>query len=159
MKKIIFLLLAFLAFATHAEAALYGTAGCGLGSVIFGSGDTPGVQTFAVTTNASSGTQLFGITSGTSNCVPHKKAADKKAVREWMPEFLEANLPQFQEDVARGSGETINSIAQLSGCQSQELGHQLQSAYQEIFADTDVNHVTEVFLTVISRSQVCPSTI
>src|SRR5262245_22752963 len=45
----------------------YGAAGCGLGSVFFGS--KPGfIQVLAATTNGTSGNQTFGITSGTSNC-------------------------------------------------------------------------------------------
>ena len=46
----------------------YGIAGCGLGSVLFGT--SGGV--FAYTTNSSSGNQVFGITSGTSNCLPDR---------------------------------------------------------------------------------------
>ncbi len=55
------------ALALSAHAAPYGEAGCGLGSMIFG--DSPGfVQVLAATTNGCSGSQTFGITTGTSNC-------------------------------------------------------------------------------------------
>ena len=44
----------------------YGTAGCGLGSLVFG--DQPGIiQIVAATLNGIGG-QTFAITSGTSNC-------------------------------------------------------------------------------------------
>ena len=45
----------------------YGPAGCGLGSIVMGS--KPGfMQVFAASTNGCSGSQTFGITTGTSNC-------------------------------------------------------------------------------------------
>ncbi len=47
----------------------YGMAGCGLGSLAFGD-DNGKIQIIAATTNGTSGTQTFGITSGTSNCNP-----------------------------------------------------------------------------------------
>src|SRR3954464_7446787 len=62
--------------AAHADAdvtvsgtkSTYGTAGCGLGSLVFG--DQKGaIQILAATTNTTFGTQTFGITTGTSNCV------------------------------------------------------------------------------------------
>src|SRR3954469_2639303 len=49
--------------------AWYGMAGCGLGSLIFGPVNSPGAQILAATTNSTFGSQTFGITSGTSNCV------------------------------------------------------------------------------------------
>src|SRR3569832_2714255 len=45
----------------------YGSAGCGLGSIVFGS--QPGfIQILAATTNGTFASQTFGITSGTSDC-------------------------------------------------------------------------------------------
>src|SRR5215813_15499169 len=52
--------------AAHGKST-YGTAGCGLGSMVFG--DQKGaIQILAGTTNWLFGTQTFGITTGTSNC-------------------------------------------------------------------------------------------
>src|SRR5512137_902647 len=52
----------------------YGAAGCGLGSMAFNK--QPGIfQILAATTNSLTGTQTFGITSGTSNCGPSMFAA------------------------------------------------------------------------------------
>ena len=48
-------------------SAQYGMAGCGLGSVVIS--DDGFLQVFAATTNGTSYSQSFGITSGTSNCV------------------------------------------------------------------------------------------
>jgi len=55
--------------AGSAHAQPYGMAGCGLGSIAFGNDQTMFKQVLAATTNGTFGTQTFGITSGTSNCV------------------------------------------------------------------------------------------
>ena len=68
MRKLV--VIAGLCFATGAMAAdKYGTAGCGLGSLVFGN-QKGIVQIFAATTNGLFGSQTFGITTGTSNVEP-----------------------------------------------------------------------------------------
>ena len=73
--RLVIAALVLAAAAAHADAdvtvsgtkSTYGTAGCGLGSMIFG--DQKGaIQILAATTNSIFGTQTFGITTGTSNC-------------------------------------------------------------------------------------------
>jgi len=115
----------------------YGQAGCGLGSVLFGS--KPGfVQVFAATTNYSLGTQIFGITSGTSNCGATSGAIAAKS-------FIESNRTAFAKDVSRGSGETIANLTTLGGCADrQRVGEHLQRNFKTIFpgttaSDTDVS--------------------
>jgi hypothetical protein len=116
----------------------YGTAGCGLGSILFepSSGFT---QVFAATTNTSFGTQTFGITSGTSNC--GRAAAGTGAARE----FVEANRVALAKDIARGTGETISGLTRLGGCRNAALvGASLQRQFEVIFpnaaqSDRDVS--------------------
>jgi hypothetical protein len=113
-----------------AQARAYGSAGCGLGSLIFEPG-TGFTQVFAATTNGSFGTQTFGITSGTSNCDGSSGgSASAKA-------FVETNRVALAKDIARGSGETIDSLTQLAGCQSspRAVGSSLQRRFDQIFAD------------------------
>jgi hypothetical protein len=105
----------------------YGPAGCGLGSILFdpGSGFT---QVIAATTNASFGTQTFGITSGTSNCSAPDRGTD--AARA----FIEANRPALARDAARGGGETITSLVQIAACgDAARVGAHLQRRFSEIF--------------------------
>jgi hypothetical protein len=105
----------------------YGPAGCGLGSILFdpGSGFT---QVLAATTNASFGTQTFGITSGTSNCGASKRGAG--AARA----FVEANRPALARDIARGGGETISSLTQIAACaDAAQVGAHLQRRFADIF--------------------------
>jgi len=113
--------------------AKYGTAGCGLGSIVFGS--KPGfMQVFAATTNGT-GFQTFAITSGTSNC--DSSAGGGMAARK----FVESNREAFAKDVSRGSGETIQTLASMGGCSdSTAVGVSLQKNFKRIFPSAAVTN-------------------
>ncbi len=105
----------------------YGMAGCGLGSVVFGSQDGI-VQIFAATTNGTLGNQTFGITFGTSNCV--NSGGGMASTRS----FVETNREVLAKDISRGSGETIATLTTLAGCSnSGAVGQTLQSNFSSIF--------------------------
>jgi hypothetical protein len=105
----------------------YGPAGCGLGSILF-EPDSGFTQVLAATTNASFGTQTFGITSGTSNCSSAKRGTG--AARA----FIEANRPALARDIARGSGETISSLTQVAACSdAARVGTHLQRRFATLF--------------------------
>ncbi|GAB4560832.1 MAG: hypothetical protein Tsb0020_07820 [Haliangiales bacterium] len=108
----------------------YGAAGCGLGSIIFGS--QPGfVQVLAATTNGSFGSQTFGITFGTSNC----SASGEGMIST--RSFVESNREVLAKDIARGSGETIATLTTLAGCaDSGQVGVTLQQRFGDIFPST-----------------------
>ncbi len=116
--------------ASAAESAIrgtgaYGTAGCGLGSMIFGNQAGP-VQILAATTNGILGSQTFGITSGTSNCGPGLIAQGTR-------NFVEANREALAKDMSRGQGETIGALSFMAGCASPaDVGAALQSSYGTI---------------------------
>jgi hypothetical protein len=112
----------------------YGTAGCGLGSIVFG--DKPGlVQVLAATTNGTSWTQTFGISSGTSNCDENADGSPRTAAL-----FITANREAVEKDIARGSGETVVSLSQIMGCKdSAAYGRNLQSQYATIFPSAQVS--------------------
>ena len=118
--------------ASVASAAPYGTAGCGLGSIVFG--DDPGiVQIFAATTNGTFATQTFGITTGTSNCVDQGRSAsvDQEA-------FVKMNYASLMRDAASGKGEYLSAFATLLGCEEPahaELFKVTQAKHQAIFTD------------------------
>ena len=65
MKKIISLIAAI-----GLTTSMYANdnTGCGLGSLVIKDQSTVMLQVLAATTNGTSGSQTFGITSGTSNC-------------------------------------------------------------------------------------------
>jgi hypothetical protein len=111
----------------NVSAAPYGTAGCGLGSMVFG--DQPGiVQIFAATTNGIFGSQTFGITTGTSNC------QDSLTRRASVKVFIETNKEALAKDISRGQGETLKNLATLAGCSDAPLASAtLQKNFNQIF--------------------------
>lgn len=119
--------MAVMSVASVALADGYGTAGCGLGSIVFG--DKPGIiQVLAATTNGTFGTQTFGITSGTSNCSSAEPSAESAKA------FVETNREALAKDVARGQGETISSLSTLAGCSdASAVGATLQQSFSAIF--------------------------
>lgn len=106
--------------------AKYGAAGCGLGSIVFGT--KPGIiQIFAATTNGTFGSQTFGITTGTSNCETAPGVAGAKV-------FIEGNREALAKDISRGQGETLKNLASLAGCaDSRAVGAALQKNFTVIF--------------------------
>ncbi len=103
----------------------YGTAGCGLGSMIFGN-QQGAIQIFAATTNGTFASQTFGITTGTSNCGP-------SLVAQGTRNFVNANREALAKDMSRGQGETIGALTWLTGCRdSSAVGAKLQSSYGTI---------------------------
>lgn len=129
MKKNILILAAFTLVGV-ASAKPYGTAGCGLGNLWFDK-DT---QILAATTNASSYNQMFGISSGTSNC-----NEDGKHASQQIPLFVEANKVALANDIARGNGEAVTTLAKVMGCsESTVVGEKLQSNFGSIFPNERV---------------------
>jgi len=140
MKKIIVaaVIAVSLMFAVSGYAAeeVYGAAGCGLGSMIFG--NEPGmIQTFAATTNGTSANQLFGITTGTSNCEKQPKFASSKKLNE----FVQANMDNLAKDIAMGHGESLSTLAELMGISADSkpvFYSKLQSNFSNIFTSEKV---------------------
>jgi len=111
------LILSAIAIAPTRSFAL-GDAGCGLGSMIF-TKNAKLSQSLAMTTNVSTYTQLFGITSGTSNCSSKGLAQnDQEALF-----YAEANFQNLKVEMARGQGESLAAFAQLMGCTDQVTTH------------------------------------
>lgn len=112
--------------------------GCGLGSTVWKGQQGTLPQILAVTTNGTSANQTFGITSGTLGCDPNGKitgGTGKVLV------FLENNVDQFAFDVAKGNGETINTIASIAGKDSATTAKILKDNFDLLFADKDLNVV------------------
>lgn len=108
----------------------YGSAGCGLGAMVFGDKGGP-LQIIAATLNGTAGSQTFGMTSGTSNCGPSVfSSAEAKA-------FIENNSVALENDVVRGQGETLSTLAQVMKCDASVLGTTLKNNYKAIYSTTD----------------------
>lgn len=142
--KFLIVTLATLGFVASANAAsgglkgtgVYGAAGCGLGSMVFGN-EEGAMQVIAATLNGT-GVQTFGITSGTSNC--GKGLLAKAEVNS----FIQSNSIALENDIARGQGETLSTLNNMLGCDA-KFSNTLQKNYKKIYApnvDASVQIVT-----------------
>ena len=136
----------------HGAFAL-GSAGCGLGSVVF----TENVwwkQVLAATTNGTSGSQTFGITSGTSNCAPGLFAI----LRQKQQDYVAANFTSLQREGAQVRGDTIKGLAAVLGCSQQSyniLGAATQQNYTQVFSGRKpAEFVTEEIRRVVLENKV-----
>lgn len=124
---------ALMLFSVSSFAAQYGSAGCGLGSMVFEKDNTWWKQVFAHTLNASF-SQSFAITLGTMNCdspTPGKIAQ--------VEAYIEANKMALANDIAKGNGETISGLSKVYGCNdTAAFGKALQTNYKTIYPSSDV---------------------
>ncbi|OQW46424.1 MAG: hypothetical protein A4S09_05490 [Proteobacteria bacterium SG_bin7] len=146
MKKLIFVA-ALVSFSNFANAKI-GTAGCGLGNIVFGS--KPGlIQVVAATLNLT-GFQTIGMTAGTSNCGDGIMSAQ-------LDNYVEVNQIALANDVSRGNGETIDGLAKLLGCQNgSSVNQTLKQNYEVIFPNTEVKpkQVSRTIREVLKNSSV-----
>lgn len=122
-------LLAILAIGLFSTAAMANDAGCGLGSLII-TKNTKVMQVLAATTNATFGSQTFGITFGTSNCSANGIVQNDKQIQY----FVEVNQAELTREMAQGSGEKLSTLAALNGCASQNQISAFSAKAQSNFA-------------------------
>ncbi len=134
-----------------------GSAGCGLGSVVF-KGNEWWKQLFAATTNGSTLSQSFGITSGTSNCAPGIIGQIQK-----QKDFVAANLSSLQREAAQGNGDSMNGLASVLGCSASDYGSfgmYTQSHYAQVFNANTSDTILDNIKMEVQRnkllSQACP---
>ncbi len=84
---------------------------CGWGAKVFDGQSGVFPQVLATTTNGTSGNQTFGITFGTSGCTQDGmvKSNYKTAM------FIDGNKDKLAQDMSKGNGETLVSLAKLIG--------------------------------------------
>jgi len=125
----------------------YGSAGCGLGSVVIKPSEHF-TQIFAATTNGLFGNQTFGITSGTSNCDGPARPAQAAA------RYVTANRSALAVAAARGRGEALDALATIAECRHPgKLGSVLQRNFGRIFPDASASdqRVTRAMFDVMRR--------
>jgi len=153
MKKVLILAVVSM-MSTSAFAAKYGSAGCGLGSMIFEGDQTWWKQVLAATTNLT-GMQTIAITLGTSNC--DSPAPLKIGQAE---AFIEANKIALANDIARGNGETIVGLSKVYGCSNSiEFGQALKANYAAIFPkanmrSSDITHTIHTVASTTCNTQI-----
>ena len=125
--------------AAFAAGSSQNNTGCGLGSMLLGdaSKDSILLQACAATTNGTFGNQTFGITSGTSDC----KQPSKFVNNERLKEFVVANIDSLAKDIAKGQGESLDTVAELMNIPSEKRAMvyaQLQVNFSNIFTSERV---------------------
>jgi hypothetical protein len=141
MKKVFFAvaLTLVLSGAAYAAGQAHTNTGCGLGTLLWenNADNSTLFQAFQATTNGTSGSQTFGISSGTSNCQqPSKFVQNEKLIT-----FVQANLDNLAKDIAMGKGETLDTFAELLGvapAQSVAFNSKLQANFSKIFTSDRV---------------------
>lgn len=113
--------------------------GCGLGTLLWKNNADESIlsQTLQATTNASTYTQLFGITSGTSECDQPANIAKNDRLNE----FVVANMDNLAKDIAMGGGETLDTFAELLQIPVEkraEFYGKLQANFAKVFTSEDV---------------------
>lgn len=135
MKKIII----GAALVVAASSSLASPAGCGLGTaVVFPNASSWQEHVMAATTNASSGNQTFGMTSGTLGC----EAAGGPLMQAQI--FMDKNMEQLASDAARGQGESLDALSSLIGVSAadkSEFSKTLQANFDVIFVNTSSTSV------------------
>lgn len=142
LNKIVF----FAAVLLTANAfAAYGMAGCGIGGAIFQ--DKPGkIQIVASTLNFS---QTSAISSGSSGCREYSTNTVNL-------KYIETNRAALQDDVVRGSGETLDGLVTLLGCeQKQSVMSALKSGYSEVFVNGGAPQILEAIKSDSNLKQYC----
>lgn len=130
-KTILFAFALSMVLPALANARDYGDAGCGLGSMLFHKDS----QVLAATTNGTSANQIFGISSGTSNCVDEGTVRAEMKVKM----FIEANKLALAKDISRGQGESLATLTKLLDCSGAAAGPALQKNYGTIFPNSSVS--------------------
>lgn len=137
MKALYLIVAGILVLAASSARAQSSDAGCGLGSMIIKE-QTKVMQVLAATTNGSTGTQIFGISSGTSNCKSQNFVMREKAVQY----FAEVNRDDISREMAQGQGEKLETLAALYGCKTEafaSFGEFTQTAYGRILPSPETS--------------------
>ncbi|AAP76936.1 DUF3015 domain-containing protein [Helicobacter sp. MIT 03-1614] len=132
MKKVFMSVALSASLVSGAFAAANSNTGCGLGSYLI---DKQGLiwNLFQITTNGSTGTQTFGITSGTSGCKSGKIAMDSRT-----QEFVAANMDALSQEIAQGRGEHLDTLVELLNVADKDAFKiALQDNYNKLYASKD----------------------
>ena len=137
MKKIIGLI-AIVGLSTSIYAN--DNTGCGLGSLIIKNQNSVASQVLAVTLNGT-GSQTFGITSGTSNCdKPNNYVSNDK-----LNKFVSENMDELALDISAGHGETLATVAKLMNVENNTaFSSKLQANFSNIYSSENVTSATVI---------------
>ena len=118
-------------------AAAAGGGGCGWGQMLFDGQTGTATHVLAMTTNASTGNNTFGVTSGTNGCSANGtiKYGGKEMVNVGL--FMD----EFSNDVAQGDGEVLSAVAISLGVEVDDREHfkaAMQQNFDKLFPSENV---------------------
>lgn len=114
MKKIIAGLVLISASSVANAGAAGGDAGCGWGNALFEGQSGPASHILAGITNVTTGNNTFGMSTGTNGCsVTGTLSYGGQSV-------VSSIMDEFSEDVARGEGEALDTVAVVYGVDAQD---------------------------------------
>ena len=140
MRKLLALGIAVLTMAPALGMAAknHPMAGCGLGYLLLSHDDnTKGMQIIGATTNGT-GTQTFGITSGTSGCTEDGAVKLAKSAEV----YAEVNFDSLRREMAQGQGEFVRTFASLLGAEGKNIDAMVKvfhSNYKILFASPNTD--------------------
>ena len=133
MKKIIFG--SILAVISSTSVYASPNNGCGLGNQVISNQNSVIKQSLGATTNSSSSSQAFGITSGTSGCTKAAKFVSNEKAKS----FIANNMDQLAVDISAGKGESIDTLASLLAVEDKaNFKLKLQNNFSTIFTGDDI---------------------
>lgn len=115
MKKVL-LATGLMAASLSAQAVVPGGPDCGWGNMLFEGQSGLPMHVVASTTNGTSGNATFGMTSGTNGCSANGTLTyGGKSMID-----LSSIMGEFSEDVARGHGDALTTVAVALNVQAED---------------------------------------
>ncbi|HBA87262.1 MAG TPA: hypothetical protein DCZ75_04520 [Geobacter sp.] len=154
MKKVLAgFALTLLASNAALAAQAHTNTGCGLGTMLFQNKADNSIvlQVLQSTTNGSTGTQTFGISSGTSDCQQPSDIVQNEKLNH----FVRSNMDNLAKEIAMGKGETLDTFVEMLGvapAQSDAYKANLQANFGKIFTSDKVV-LAEVIDNVVAVSK------
>ena len=135
MKRIITGLALLSASSIVMAGAAGGNAGCGWGNALFKGQNGTANHVLAGTTNSTFGNNTFGMTTGTNGCSTTGKLGYGGT------SAVSAIMNEFSEDVARGEGDALSTVAVLYGVEPADrvtFAQVMHENFAVIFPSEDV---------------------
>ncbi len=134
MKKIITGLV-LLSASSVAMAEAPGGPNCGWGNMLFEGQTGLGAHFIASITNGTSGNNTFGMTTGTNGC------STSGTLTYGGKSMVSSIMGEFSEDVARGQGDALDTVAVVYGVEKQDratFAKVMHENFAVIFPNEDV---------------------
>ena len=135
MKKIIAGLILASASSVANAGAAGGDGGCGWGQALFEGQTGAAPHVLAGITNVTTGNNTFGMTTGTNGC------STTGTLSYGGKNVVSSIMNEFSEDVARGEGEALNTVAVVYGVDTQDrdtFAKVMHENFATIFPSEDV---------------------